>query len=293
MSIKKIYPLSIILFAVFFFMFICFKVPGINEETGNGNHNSAGGTPELSSLPRDRKSAFSPNSPTTPPGEPEQELSVEDIAENFPFALTDRESVAAWVQNNFTGYFQKYNLSCEAAIIRLVTGIWGIHDLSEDDILDMMPSHPSNPELGLVMENIRGNVYFPDGSINWANYGAHPPVVQKTLEIILRNKGMDTLYRIDKKKLDNKELIAFLNTDTECLGAIIWVAAYINNEKPPVNEVGQVLGEHVQYVSPLLSKQGKMLVYDVWPWENQPFHLLVPFNREMFEYETLLIMKKK
>jgi hypothetical protein len=57
--------------------------------------------------------------------------------------------------------------------------------------------------------------------------------------------------------------------------------------------MGQVLGEHVQYVSPVLSPSGRMLVYDVWPWDNQPFHLFVPFNRDMFDYETLLIMKKK
>ncbi|MBN2441009.1 MAG: hypothetical protein JXJ04_06675 [Spirochaetales bacterium] len=222
-----------------------------------------------------------------------EEKSPEDLALLFPNALLNKDEVARWVQAHFTDYFQHSNLSCEAAIIRLTIGIWGITDLSEDDILALMPTHPSNPELGLVMENIRGDVYFKDGSINWANYGAHPPVVKQTLETILKKRNLDSLYWIDQQKLDNKSLITLIRDNQYCLGAIIWVAAYIDNEKPPINEIGQVLGEHVQFVSPILSKQGRMLVYDVWPWEKQPFHLSVPFNRDMFDYETLLIMKKK
>jgi len=205
-------------------------------------------------------------------------------------AVNNKTEAAEWVQNHFTEYYQKYNLSCEAALIRLIAGLWGVDELTEDDILDMMPLHPSNPEAGLVIENIQGSVYHEDGSINWANYGAHPPVVKQTLEMILEKYRIDSFYEIMQQRLDNRQLIDYLKTESSCIGAIIWVAAYIDDEKPPVNEIGQVLGEHVQYVSPVLDSKGRMLVYDVWPWQNQPFHLLRPFNRDMFSYETLLIM---
>jgi hypothetical protein len=250
------------------------QAPGLDFFSGN------------QTIPRKELSAlFSP-----PPGN-EQDNNNPDS--HFLSSLKDKQEVAGWVQDHYTEYYQKYNLSCEAAIIRLVCGIWGIDDLSEDDILDLMPRHPSNPDLGLVMENIQGDVYHPDGTINWGNYGTHAPVVKQTLETIVKNKKLDSLYRIEQKILDNKQLITFIKEEDACLGAIIWVAAYINGDKPPVNGTGQVLGEHVQYVSPLLDSRDRMLVYDVWPWDHQPFHLFVPFNRDMFQYETLLIMRKK
>ena len=287
MRINRIIANLSLLLCISLTLTMCSKSESLKEQRRDNNILLSMDNPDIS-LPdqeTDKEDTFTNQS--------NQAKATDNPALLFPTALTNEDEVAGWVQNNFTHYFQQYNLSCEAAIIRLVTGIWGIHDLSEDDILTIMPAHPSNPELGLVMENIRGDVYFADGSINWANYGAHPPIVKQTLETILKDKKLDLLYWIDQKKLDNKELIALLNENPLCLGAIIWVAAYIDNKKPPMNEIGQVLGEHVQYVSPVLSKQGRMLVYDVWPWGKQPFHLSVPFNRDMFNYETILIMKKK
>jgi hypothetical protein len=273
---KKI-ALSIIslFFTSLFFNTVCTKVPAVKQDLSSIH------TPP----PRVVKVVST--------SEPDNETPADNPGLHRHNALIDKTEVANWVQENFTHYYQKYNLSCEAALIRMICGIWGIYDLDEDDILDLIPVHPSNPELGLVMKNIQGDVFLSDGSVNWANYGAHPPVVKETLETILRIRQLDSLYYIEQKKLDNKQLIALLKNEPACLGAIIWVAAYINKKKPPVNEIGQVLGEHVQYVSPVLDTGGRMLVYDVWPWENQPFHLFVPFNRELFDYETLLIMRKK
>ena len=75
------------------------------------------------------------------------------------------------------------------------------------------------------------------------------------------------------------------------MAAVIWVAAYVGeDEKPEKNALGQVYGEHVQVVAPVLDENGKMVVYDVWPWEDQPFHLWNPLNRDLFDYQTLLIM---
>lgn len=208
-------------------------------------------------------------------------------------ALFGKKEIADWVYNNFSDYFQNYNLSCEPAMIRMICGLWGITDLTEDDIMNMMPGHPSNPELGFVMENVRGDIYYADGSVNWANYGAHAEVVAATLNKILEAYKLDSFYYIEIDYLDDKELSNFIYKEEKCMGAVIWVAAYIDGEKPEVNEIGQVLGEHVQYVSPILDEHGKMLVYDVWPWENQPFHLHKPFNRDLFDYIVILLMRKQ
>ncbi|MHB9033785.1 MAG: hypothetical protein ACYC6L_12155, partial [Anaerolineae bacterium] len=85
-----------------------------------------------------------------------------------------------WALQHYSEYFQKYYLSCEAAVIRLTLAPLGIH-LSEDQILADMPYHPDDPEKGMVIEDINGSTYNTDGTINWANYGAHAPVVAKML----------------------------------------------------------------------------------------------------------------
>ena len=212
---------------------------------------------------------------------------------NMPCSsLFTKEDISAWIDTHFNQYFQKYNLSCEAAIIRLVCGFWCIPDLSEDDILAMMNRHQFDPNKGLVMENIRGEAYMKDGSANWVNYGAHSPVVKDVLEKILIQFKKDNLFTIENHRIDDEALINLIKINKNCLGAIIWVAAYIDGKKPPQNEYGQVLGEHVQFVSPILDSLNRMVVYDVWPWKDQPFHFLKPFNRALFDFDTLLIMKK-
>ncbi|MBN1695945.1 MAG: hypothetical protein JW881_00405 [Spirochaetales bacterium] len=207
--------------------------------------------------------------------------------------LLTKEAVAVWVDAHVTEYFQQATLSCEPAMIRLICGIWGIHDLGEEEVTALMPKHPDDPERGFVMEDISGSVYHPDGTPNWANYGAHAPVVLDTLSRILSEKGLEDMYRVEEVALTDSELRAFIAEEEDCLGAVIWVAAFIDGEKPPANDRGQVLGEHVQFVSPQTDSRGRLLVYDVWPWENQPFHLFTPFNRDMFDYRTIVIMKKE
>ncbi len=202
-----------------------------------------------------------------------------------------KEQAAEWVQEHFTEYYQEYNLSCEAALMRLVCNLLGITDLSEDDILSLLPRHPTDPNLGLVMKDINGSIYREDGSIDWSNYGAHAPVVIATLSKILMDKGYDEVYAFENRTLSDSELIRFLKADNNCIGAIIWVAAYVDGEKPEQNAIGQVEGEHVQFVSPLLDSQSRMLVYDVWPWKNQPFHLAHPFNRELFGNSVIIIRR--
>jgi len=203
--------------------------------------------------------------------------------------IVSKEAMLNWVQHNFKNYFQKYKLSCEAAIIRLVCNAFGITNLSEDDILKLFPIHKSNPELGLVIEEIDGDVYNKDGSINWHNYGAHASVAIKVLHQIFQKYHISKLYTLELVNITDSDLKTILKNDTMCLGAIIWVAAYINKKKPPVNKAGQVLGEHVMFAAPKLDPNARFILYDVWPWPNQPFKIYTTMNRELFNNQAIII----
>ena len=65
----------------------------------------------------------------------------------------------------------------------------------------------------------------------------------------------------------------------------------MEKKKPPVNSNGQVLGEHVQFVSPCLDNNGRMVIYDVWPKKNQPFHKYTPINRDLFHWQVILVIR--
>ncbi len=201
-----------------------------------------------------------------------------------------RRQEVLWVDAHHTAYFQKYTLSCEAAATRLSLAPFGV-DLSEDQILAMMPVDAHDPERGLVMQNINGSNRNADGSPNWANYGAHAPVVALVLNQIYQQQGLQNQLSAEVQRLNDEQLIALLQSDVSIVGAIIWVARDIYGKPPPVNNMGQVLGEHVQWVSPLVDSQGYLVIYDVEPWPNQPYHLLHPFNRDLFHYELVLIRR--
>jgi hypothetical protein len=206
-------------------------------------------------------------------------------------ALRTEEEVAAFLEENYTNYFQKYVLSCEPAAIRLTVAALGIADQDEDQILELLPKHPVNPDIGFVVADLNGSTANPDGTINWSNYGAHAPVVASAIDRILYNHGLSQSYKTEIRSMSNPDLRAFLEEEPSCLAAIIWVAAYVEEgQKPPTNERGQVYGEHVQIVSPILDAAGRLVVYDVWPWKQQPFHIWNPLNRDLFDYQTILIM---
>jgi hypothetical protein len=221
---------------------------------------------------------------------------VEETAEDQPLpsaieeSVRSEEQVAAFLEENFRDYFQKYTLSCEPAAIRLVVAALGITDLDEDQILELLPKHPVNPDIGFVVDDLNGATTNPDGTINWSNYGAHAPVVASAIDRILYDYGLSHRYRTEIRSMKNPELRSFLDEEPSCLAAIIWVAAFIEGQRPPKNERGQVYGEHVQIVSPVLDGTGKLVVYDVWPWQNQPFRIWNPLNRDLFDYQTILIM---
>ena len=214
------------------------------------------------------------------------------IMANKGRTILTQEEIARWIAYNYKEYFQKYNLSCEVAIVRMVCSALGVGQLSEEDILKFFPVHKNNPELGLVIDDIDGSPIYPDGTINWENYGAHAEVVTKVLTQIFTIYSLADRYTVETASLDDERLKQFLKEDKKCLGAIIWVAAYIDGKQPPVNSFGQVLGEHVQYVSPLLDSKERFMVYDVWPWQNQPFKLYHPLNRNLFKNKVIIIRVK-
>ena len=198
--------------------------------------------------------------------------------------------IREWADAHHTEYAQRYYLSCEAAVIRMALAPLGIH-LTEDEILADLPYDPVDPEKGMVVTDIDGSTYNEDGAINWSNYGAHPPVLEKVLEHYLYEFGLSDLVQVEIQALNDDELIQLIGSDPRLISAIIWVARGPDNGPPPTNERGQVLGEHVQLVAPVLDEEGKMLVYDVWPWPNQPFHQKTTLNRQLFQYRTVLVRR--
>ena len=199
-----------------------------------------------------------------------------------------KPAAADWVASNYASYFQKYALSCEASVVLMACGLFGVQ-LDTDQVLAFMPYHPTDPNLGMVMENIQGSDELADGSPNWANYGAHAPVVAETINRLYQLAGLSSRFEAVVVRLDDEALKQRLVEDDHCLGAIIWAAANYYGQIPPTNERGQVLGEHVQWVIPQLDAQGRMQVYDVWPHPYQPFRLDHPLNRSLFNYQAVLI----
>jgi hypothetical protein len=198
--------------------------------------------------------------------------------------------VTQWVESNYSEHFQKYSLSCEAAVIS-----WALKGLeipiTEDEILAKMPRHNDNPRLGMVIDDINGNVFNEDGSINWRNYGAHAPVVAKVINQILQEVGYRDEVCAVVQRLTDAELTALVRDNPDCLGVVIWVARSKDGKDPPVHVDGRVLGEHVQWVVPKLDAEGRLLVYDVWPWPAQPFRLYQTYNRRLFDWETVVIYR--
>ncbi len=203
---------------------------------------------------------------------------------------TLKEHIYNWTLQHHTEYAQKYYLSCEAAVIRMTLAPLGIH-LTEDQILSEIPFSPDDPEKGLVITDINGSTYNEDGSINWGNYGAHAPVVANMLGWYLAQYGLDDLISVEIQALDDTELAVTINSDPDLIGAIIWVARGPDGGLPPTNEIGQVLGEHVQWVSPILDEEGNLVIFDVWPWPDQPFHNATTLNRQLFQYRTILVRR--
>ncbi len=182
---------------------------------------------------------------------------IENIPEN-------KEEVSAWLAGNMNKYKQRYTLSCEIALMRMSLALMGIPELSEDDILSIIPTAGKDPEKSFVCDNIRGGRRNTDGSIHWDNYGAHPPVLEKFLSDEINENGLADNYYIAEMKADDDELRDLMVNNSQFVGAIVWLVGHPDRwgYHPPVNERGMVLGEHVRFLDPVLDVSGNFRLWD-------------------------------
>jgi ABC-type nickel/cobalt efflux system permease component RcnA len=173
-----------------------------------------------------------------------------------------KSDVTAWLSANMQNYRQKYTLSCEIALIRLSLAVAGIRDLSEDEILGAIPKG-TDPETTFVCEDISAGRKNKDGSIRWNNYGTHAPVVAKTINKYLEERGLAGQWNARVLKADDGQLHDLMK-DPSFRGAIIWLVGHPERwgDNPPVNERGMVLGEHVRFLEPSLSSDGNFRIRD-------------------------------
>gem|GEM_PF-1074628 len=188
---------------------------------------------------------------------------------------------------------QESPLSCECAAIRMVLAALFGSAPSEKELLECMPRNP-NPYLGF-----RGDPYgrnrFPDGSINWDNYGAYAPVVAETLNrCVLRPSGKEfealavsgaSYEQVSKAVLDGYPVI-------------VWVAKRpspeTTNIDTPEGPVRLVFGEHV-WVVVGYHEDGSFDVHDPYPQKNdvQTFHVRSFPNWDLFERMVVFIRPRK
>lgn len=207
-------------------------------------------------------------------------------------AAVRKTAAALWLTANYAEYAQEHHLSCEAAVVRLALAVMGDTSLTEDAILAGFPVHPEDPELGMVCADIDGPMRNPDGSENWANYGAHPPVVLSVLRSLMAKLGLDADYRAELEVATDAELAALVRDDPAFTGALLWVAADVGGRAPPFNAIGQVFGEHVQFLSPRLGRGGRLAIFDPLPKKPQPILYAKTLNRDLFGNRVIVLRKR-
>jgi hypothetical protein len=173
-----------------------------------------------------------------------------------------KEEVPSWLGARMGEYRQKYALSCEIALTRLGLAIMGI-ETGEDDILSTIPRSGTDPEKAFVCDDISGGRRM-NGVIHWNNYGAHPPVVVAELRRRLEAAGAAGRYEAVELSASDGELRALVKEDPRFLGAILWLVGHPERwgRRPPVNERGMVLGEHVRFLEPRLAANGDFRIWD-------------------------------
>lgn len=205
--------------------------------------------------------------------------------------LTQKKTIAPWLAIHHMAYYQKYLLSCEAAMERMILAFCGV-DVEEDSILDQFPKG-KNPESAFVCDNINQGRRTADGTILWDNYGAHPPVVVNSINHWLNWGGRINNYRVTEEQLSDEDLKQLCREDSCFLGAIIWVVGHPERwgENPQKNERGMVLGEHVRFISPQLDKQGNFLVWDPEYHSDLPHHNSTLPTRNNFHNRVVVIRR--
>ena len=174
-----------------------------------------------------------------------------------------KKEVSVWLSSHMPDYRQKYKLSCEIALTRLSLAIMGVRDVTEDSILSSIPKG-TDPETSFVCDDIMAGRRNKDGSIHWNNYGTHPPVVVRSIESRLQKDGLSGVWTVRELKADDGRLRSLIANDPSFMGAIVWLVGHPERwgERPPVNERGMVLGEHVRFLEPTLDSDGAFRIRD-------------------------------
>jgi hypothetical protein len=203
-------------------------------------------------------------------------------------AAMTKSAVPAWLSSRFPSFKQKYSLSCEIALIRTALALFGL-DASEDEILSTIPRSGRDPEKAFVCDDIDGGRRL-NGKILWDNYGTHPPVVAAEIDRRLAAAGLDGAYEAVEEGADDAALRSIISENAGFLGAIIWLVGHPERwgEKPPVNDRGMVLGEHVRFLEPRLSPKGEFRI-----WDPETGKLIVSASsgsgRELFRYRIVAL----
>jgi hypothetical protein len=199
-----------------------------------------------------------------------------------------KAAVPAWLATRFSTYKQKYALSCEIALTRLSLALLGI-EASENEILSTIPRSSRDPEKSFVCDDINGGRRL-NGKILWDNYGTHPPVVVAEIERRLAAAGLSSKYEAVELSANDASLRSLASKDPRFLGAILWLVGHPERwgDKPPVNERGMVLGEHVRFLEPRLSPAGDFRI-----WDPESGKLIVSHSsgagRELFNYRIVAL----
>lgn len=202
-----------------------------------------------------------------------------------------RAAVPAWLAAHFPEYRQKYPLSCEIALTRVSLALFGI-EASEDELLATIPRSGKDPERAFVCDDINGGRRL-NGVILWDNYGTHPPVVVAEIERRLAAAGQAGRYEAREMRADDAELRALVEGNPKFLGAVLWLVGHPERwgERPPVNDRGMVLGEHVRFLEPRLSANGSFRI-----WDPENGKLIVSRDsgaaRELFSYRIVALFRK-
>jgi hypothetical protein len=76
--------------------------------------------------------------------------------------------------------------------------------------------------------------------------------------------GIADKFLVQEARTDDTELRRLITQDSKFLGAVVWVIGHLGPQTThhTVNERGMVLGEHVRFVEPVISSDGRFRIYD-------------------------------
>jgi LPXTG-site transpeptidase (sortase) family protein len=164
---------------------------------------------------------------------------------------------------------------------------------SEEELLNCLPRNP-NPYLGFRGDPAGYN-RFPDGTINWENYGAYAPAVAQTLNQCVLEPAGSEFEAVAVNKASYEQVA---DSVLDGYPVIVWVARRGNAETitidTPEGPVRLVFGEHVWVVAGY-QEDGTFQVHDPYPRENgvQTLHVRSFPNWDLFERMAVFVRPRE